>query len=142
MNYPFLVKYTVAFSSFLAFPSIFFGFPGPFENLYFFLKSICAAYGVFYLFNSETSKISNDSYDALVDLHVPVSIKYKICPESSYVVKLGDIDYIFLLSPGSTYGTLVMKTEELEGIIVSYDSEKITITSGIFWCGTVKIIKL
>jgi hypothetical protein len=155
MNYQNIISYASIFSGFLIVANNFLGK----EYLDLFLRF---SWGTFLGFASMTSlgvvgtegykyylkrieDSNTSSYDGIVDTDCPLIIEQKICRDSFYFVKLGDLEYVFIIVPTEKEAKLLISKEKegmIRGLSLTVADENLELSSKEFWYGTVKIIKL
>jgi hypothetical protein len=97
----------------------------------------------YYLKRIEDSNIN--SYDGIVDADCPLIIEQKICPDSFYFVKLGDLEYVFIIVPTEKQAKLLISKEKegmIKGLSLEITENNLQLSSNEFWYGAIKIIKL
>jgi hypothetical protein len=147
MNYQNIINYASIFSGFLIVADNFLAK----EYLHLFLRfSWMASLGFvgisgykYYFKRIEDS--NTNSYDGIVDADCPLIIEQEICPDSFYFVKLGDLEYVFIIVPKEKKAKLLISKEKegmIKGLSLKITDENLELSSKEFWYGTIKIIKL
>lgn len=117
------------------------------EYLNLFLKSsvisgsIITVSAIGYTYFLKKSKNPKDSHDAVLDSDCSFVTHQKFCPDSYYIIKLGEDDLIFLLTPGASYAKCISQ-KEYDYITIWVKDDQITVSCPDFWYGTIRIIKL
>lgn len=147
LNYTRIINYASIFSGILVFADNFLAK----EYLHLFLRfswiaslSFAGLNGYrYYLKRIEDSNTC--SYDGIIDSGCPLIIQQKIHSDSFYFVKLGDLEYVFIIVPGEKQAKLLISKKQegmLKGLSLTIGEEDCELSANEFWYGPIKIIKL